>query len=56
MKFPEHMENLGAKRKLFPEKVSIKNEREAMNETKGSGNKKCNMKQKAGMVQINQMV
>lgn len=55
-KFPEHMNNVGAKRKLFPEKATIKNERKVLNETKRSGNKEMQHERKGGMIQINQMV
>lgn len=40
------MDNVGAKRKLFPEKVSIKNERKVWNGTKKMETKKCNMKER----------
>lgn len=50
------MDNVGAKRKLFPEKVSIKNERKVWNRTKRNGNKEMHQERKGRMIQINQMV
>lgn len=45
------MDNVGAKRKLFPEKVSIKNE--SMEWNKKNGNKEMQYERKGEMSQIN---
>lgn len=45
------MDNVGAKRKLFPEKVSIKNERKVWNGTKKNGNKEMQHERKGEMSQ-----